>query len=90
MSYVTDGITILRVIDVVSPSAGGGIVLFDVLLLFFYGLVLLRLFLQKLNGVINDFAVQFGKLPEKQLIKLTRSNSGSFDASNILKIVILT
>ena len=77
--------SILRAINVVSPSVAGGTILFVVLLLFFYGLVLLRLFLKKLNGVINDFAIQFGKLPKKQLIELTRSNSGSFDASNMIK-----
>ena len=79
------GVSILRVTDLMSLAVGSGIMLFAVLLLFFYCLVLLRLFLIKLNSVINDFATKFGKLPKKQLISLTRSNSGSFDASKMIK-----
>ena len=75
-------VSILRVTNVISPDTSAGILLFAVLLLLFYCLVLLRLFLSKLNGVINDFGSQFGKLSDKQLITLQRSNSGSFDAQN--------
>ena len=77
--------SILRLVNVIGQTVQDGISLFAVLLPFFYCLILLRLFLSKLNGVINDFAIKFGNLPKKQLIKLTRSNSGSFDASKMTK-----